>query len=267
MTRIHRLFAVLALALLVTGCTSKPVYNAKEAFSSDLGFSDDQMKRAIVTALNDRQWIIQSVRPGMVKAEITVRGRHHAEVDIPYSPTEFQVIYRSSWGLDYDDGKIHGNYNRWVNRLRDNILKELSFDPHIEHLNAQGFVNQGVDAPTYLSFREGVKRATQAGLLDGSVKFYLAGESLPASTRTLSPVSSSRKTNGSNKADEDACYWALQSALATLQNAARKANANAVVNIASVDQRNLYKDTEKFQCRAGLLVTSVALRGDLAQVD
>ncbi|WP_037028303.1 hypothetical protein [uncultured Pseudomonas sp.] len=267
MTRIHRLFAVMALALLFTGCTSKPVYNAKETFSSNLEFTNDQVKRAIITGLNDRQWVVQSVRPGMVKAEITVRGRHHAEVDIPYSPTEFQVLYRSSWGLDYNDGKIHGNYNRWVNRLRDNILKELSFDPTIERLNEKGLVNQGVDEPTYLSFREGVKRATQAGLLDGSVKFYLAGEALPAATRTLRPVSSSRKTNGSNKSDVEACYWALQSALATLQNAAHQANVNAVVNIASVDRRQLYKDTEKFQCRAGTLISSVALRGDLAQVD
>jgi hypothetical protein len=90
--------------------------------------------------------------------------RHHAEVDIPYSPTEFQIVYRSSWGLDYKDGKIHGNYNRWINRLRDNVLKELSFNPDIEAVNALGIVNQGVDGPTYLSFREGVKRATEAGL-------------------------------------------------------------------------------------------------------
>jgi uncharacterized protein YbjQ (UPF0145 family) len=99
------------------------------------------------------------------------------------------------------------------------------------------------------------------------VKFYLAGETLPKQVRKLDTVSSSRKTNGSNKSDEDACFWALQSALATLQNAAKKADANAVINIASVDQRDLYKDTEKFQCRAGLVVSSVALRGDLAHVD
>ncbi|MFF7108395.1 hypothetical protein [Pseudomonas sichuanensis] len=267
MTRIHRTLALLAMALVFSGCTSKPVYNAKEDFASSLNFSDDQMKRAIVTALNDRQWIVQSVRPGMVKAAITVRGRHHAEVDIPYSPTEFQIVYRSSWGLDYKDGKIHGNYNRWINRLRDNVLKELSFNPDIEAVNALGIINQGVDGPTYLSFREGVKRATEAGLLDGSVKFYLAGEALPTSVRTLRTVSSSRKTNGSNKSDSEACFWALQSALATLQRAAQEADANAVVNIASVDQRDLYKDPEKFQCRAGTLVSAVALRGELAHVD
>lgn len=267
MTQLHRIVALLAVALVLSGCTSKPVYTAKESFSSDLRFTNDQMSRAIVTALNDRQWVVQSVKPGLIKAAITVRGKHHAEVDIPYSPTSFEVDYRSSWGLDYKDGQIHGNYNRWVNRLRDNILKELSFDPTIERLNEQGIVKQGAEEPTYLSFREGVKRATEAGLLDGSVKFYLAGEALPAQVRTLQTVSSSRKTNGTNKSDQEACFWALQSALATLQNAAKKADANAVINLASVDQRALYKDTEKFQCRAGLVMSSVALRGDLAHVD
>lgn len=266
MNLIHRIFALMALALLITGCTSKPVYNAKENFSSEMGFSNEQMSRAIVTALNDRQWVVQSVKPGMIKAAITVRGRHHAEVDIPYTPTSFEIDYRSSTGLDYKDGQIHGNYNRWVNRLRANILKELSIDPNIEAVNGLGIIKEGVDAPTYLSFREGVRRATEAGLLDGSVKFYLAGEALPAQVRKLDTVGSSRKTNGSNKSDEEACFWALQSALATLQNAARKANANAVINIASVVGRDLYKDTEKFQCRAGTLVASVDLRGDLAQV-
>lgn len=267
MTQLYRIITCLALAMLLGGCTSKEVYNAKEDFSSDLGFTEAQMSRAIITALNDRQWIVQSVRPGMIKAGITIRGRHHAEVDIPFTATSFQIVYRSSWGLDYKDGQIHGNYNRWVNRLRDNVLKELSFDPTMEHFNKMGFVNQGVDGPTYLNFREGVKRATEAGLLDGSVTFFLAGEALPNDVKTLRTVSSSRKTNGFNKEDKDSCFWALQSALGALQRAAHDANANAVVNIASVDKRALYKDPEKFQCNAGLSVSSVALRGELARVD
>lgn len=266
MNLIHRIVMLTALALLLGGCTSKPVYNAKESFSSDMGFSNEQMNRAIITALNDRQWVVQSAKPGMIKAAITVRNRHHAEVDIPYTATSFEIDYRSSTGLDYANGKIHGNYNRWVNRLRSNILKELAIDTNIETVNALGIVNEGVEDATYLSFREGVRRATNAGLLDGSVKFYLAGEALPAQVHKLDTVSSARKTNGSNKSDEEACYWALQSSLVTLQNAAKKANANAVINIASVDKRTLYKDTEKFQCRAGTLIASVALRGDLAQI-
>ncbi|MBX8485906.1 hypothetical protein [Pseudomonas cichorii] len=136
MNLIHRIVALMALALLITGCTSKPVYNAKENFSSETGFSNEQMSRAIVTALNDRQWVVQSIKPGMIKAAITVRGRHHAEVDIPFTPTSFEIDYRSSTGLDYKDGQIHRNYNRWINLLRERILKELSINPGIQDFNA-----------------------------------------------------------------------------------------------------------------------------------
>ncbi|GFM72335.1 hypothetical protein PSCICL_33270 [Pseudomonas cichorii] len=136
MNLIHRIVALMALALLITGCTSKPVYNAKENFSSEMGFSNEQMSRAIVTALNDRQWTVQSIKPGMIKAAITVRGRHHAEIDIPYTPTSFEIDYRSSTGLDYKDGQIHRNYNRWINLLRERILKELSINPGIQDFDA-----------------------------------------------------------------------------------------------------------------------------------
>lgn len=266
MTRTYRILSLLAMVLLLGACTSKPIYNAEEHFSSELALSDSQMQRAIITALRDRQWSVQSAKPGMVQAAITIRGKHHAEVDIPYTTTSFQILYRSSWGLDYKDGKIHGNYNRWVNKLRDNILKELNVDPIIESVNELGAVNQGVEGATYLDFQEGITRATQAGLLDGSVKFYLAGQMVPGEIRKIRTVTSSRKTNGSNKSDEEACVWALQSALVSLQNAAKKAGANAVIDIASVYKRDVYKDAQKYQCRAGMLIASVALRGELATV-
>lgn len=266
MTQIHRVLSLLAAVLLLSACTSKTIYNPEERFSSQLAISDNQMQRAIVTALHDRQWTVQSVAPGKIQAAITVRGRHHAEVDIPYSTTSFQILYRSSRGLDYKNGKIHGNYNRWINRLRDNILKELSIDPTVESVNALGAVNQGVEGATYLDFQAGVARATQVGLLDGSVKFYLAGQAVPGQVRKIRTVTSNRKTNGANKSDEEACIWALQSALVSLQNAARKAGANAVIEIASINQRDLYKDAQKYQCRAGMLIASVALRGELATV-
>ncbi|HAW24027.1 MAG TPA: excinuclease, partial [Pseudomonas sp.] len=43
----------------------------------------------------------------------------------------------------------------------------------------------------------------------------------------------SKKTNAFNKTDEGACSWALQSALISMQQAAKAAGANAVVDIAS----------------------------------
>jgi len=261
-----RILSLPLVILLLVGCTSKPVYNAEEHFSSQMAINDRQMQRAIVTALNDRQWTVQSIEPGKIQAAITVRGRHHAEVDIPFSPTSFKILYRSSWGLDYSDGEINGNYNRWVNMLRDNVLKELDVNPVLEQVDNLGIVKQGSEGAIYFSFQEGVQRATDSGLLDGSVELYLAGQAVPGDVHKLDNVVSNKKTNASNKTDEEACLWALQSALATLQAAAKKAGANAVVDIVSYYNRDQYQDPLKFQCRAGTLIAGVALKGTLANV-
>jgi hypothetical protein len=274
MTQFQRIAALFAVAVVLSGCTSNPVYTAKETFPSDRGLSNDRMSRAIVTALIERQWIVQSARPGMIKAAITVRDKHHAEIDIPYTTTSFEIDYRDSRGLDYKDGRIHGTYNRWINYLRDDVIKQLAADPDIDQVIA----SQGAYEPTFQDLKEGVKRATDVGLLDGSVKFYLAGETLPAQARKLTAVSSSRRTDNEDKSDEDACFWALQSTLATLQSKAKKAGANAVINIAGINKRDLSQDTGKYQCAAdgatlpGLealkpVVTGVGLRGDLVKID
>ncbi|MHC8392389.1 hypothetical protein ACYZT8_01775 [Pseudomonas sp. LB3P93] len=273
MTRFQRIGAMLTLAVALSGCTSKPVYTAKENFSSDKGLTNDRMSRAIVTALIERQWVVQSARPGMIKAAITVRNRHHAEIDIPYTPTSFEMDYRDSRELDFKDGRIHDTYNRWISYLRDDVVKQLSSDPDVD----QVFASQGAYEPSYQDFQEGVRRATEVGLLDGSVKFYLAGEALPTQVRKLNAVSSSRKTDDEDKSAEDACYWALQSTLATLQSKAKKAGANAVFNITGIHKRDLSQDTGNYQCsddgeRPGLealkaVVSGVALRGDLVHVD
>lgn len=269
MTRLYRCVLLPLLFVVITGCTSKPIYNAQEQFSSGMQIGARQMQRAIVTALNDRQWKVQSLQPGMVKATITVRGRHHAEVDIPYSPTSFQINYRSSWGLDEKNGKIHRNYNRWVNRLRDNILKELDVDPIIEAVDHLGITEQtgGEGNAIYLGFEEGVRRGLETGLLDGSVKFYLAGTSIQGDVHKLRSVTSNRKTNASNKSDAEACGWALQSVLASLQNSAKKAGVNAVVDIVSYYKRNVHSDAMRYECHAGSLIAGVALRGQLATVE
>lgn len=268
MTQLYRALLASLLFIFISGCTSKPIYNAEERFSSQMQLSDRQMQRAIVTALNDRQWKIQSLQPGMVKAAITVRGRHHAEVDIPYDSTSFQINLRSSWGLNEKNGKIHRNYNRWVNRLRDNILKELDVNPMIESVDHLGIVEQtsGNGDVTYLDFAEGVQRGLDSGLLDGSVTFHLAGTPLTGEVHKIRSVTSNRKTNASNKSDEEACIWALQSVLASLQNTAKQAGANAVVDLVSYHKRSVNSDPARYECRAGTLMAGVALRGQLATI-
>jgi uncharacterized protein YbjQ (UPF0145 family) len=128
-------------------------------------------------------------------------------------------------------------------------------------------VSQARDTTHFLPFDAVVQEALSAGRLDGSVKFYLAGNQPAGSSSVLKAgVTTSKKTNAFNKSDEAACNWALQSALIHLQKAAKAAGANAVVDIASNYKHVEYKDSQKYECHAGALMAGVALKGNLANV-
>ncbi|MFS1290862.1 excinuclease [Pseudomonas piscis] len=116
----------------------------------------------------------------------------------------------------------------------------------------------------YMPFESVVSDALRAGRLDGSVKFYLAGNPHPAVLQVkVTELATNKKTNAFNKSDIAACEWALQSALITLQAAAKRVGANAVTNIVSYYKHRVRKDLNTYECRAGMLMAGVALRGDL----
>jgi uncharacterized protein YbjQ (UPF0145 family) len=126
-------------------------------------------------------------------------------------------------------------------------------------------LSQARDTTHDLSFDEVVKEATAAGRLDGSVKFYL--NSVPTGAKVVnSNITTSQKTNAFNKSDEDACRWVLQSALIRLQDAAKKAGANAVVDIVSNYKNVEHRDPVNYECHAGALMAGVALKAKLANV-
>lgn len=126
-------------------------------------------------------------------------------------------------------------------------------------------VVQARDTTHYLDFQQAVEEATNAGRLDGSVKFYL-GHS-PAGANIVSRnLTTSKKTNAFGKSDETACSWVLQSALIHLQESAKRQGANAVVNLVSNYQHKEYKSRDKYECHAGAIMAGVALKGDFAKV-
>ena len=126
-------------------------------------------------------------------------------------------------------------------------------------------ISQARDTAHFLDFQSVVNEATQAGRLDGSVKFYL--NKTPAGAKIINAnVTTSQKTNAFNKTDEEACRWVLQSALIKLQNAAKAAGANAVVDLASNYKNKEYRDSGKYECHAGAIMAGVALKGKYASV-
>ena len=129
-------------------------------------------------------------------------------------------------------------------------------------------LSQARDTALYLPFDQVVTEAISTGKIDGSVKFYLAGNTPAGQVNVISPGTvTNKKTNAFNKTDYQACSWALQSALITLHDAAKKAGANAVTNISSFYKRNERKDPKTYECHAGAVIAGVALKGDLSKVN
>ena len=117
---------LIALALLTTvSCSSKRMLTPDRTLHPSIHADRAQMQQAIVKSLVGRGWTVQKITPELVQAQITVREQVHAEIDIPYSATHYQIIYRNSSGLDYKDGKIHKNYIRWVRLLDRDIVRDL----------------------------------------------------------------------------------------------------------------------------------------------
>lgn len=106
--------------------------------------------------------------------------------------------------------------------------------------------------------------AKDAGI-DGSVRFYLAGQPVSVQQRLGEDVTN-KKTNAANKSDAEACRWVALSALRALQDGARSRGANAVVDIVSYYKKNEFKSTTNYECWAGTFVAGVALKGTYAKV-
>ena len=123
---------------------------------------------------------------------------------------------------------------------------------------------QAADRVPHLPFKQAVDAGLASGKLDGSVKFHLAGSG-PKGTVLRAGIVSNKKTNGVGKSDENACLWAAQSALISLQEAAKKQGANAVTNIVSFFRKNEYRNATNFECHAGNIMVGVALKGDLVK--
>lgn len=134
-------------------------------------------------------------------------------------------------------------------------------------LAAAPVASHAADKVVHLPFDNAVKAATASGKLDGSVKFYLAGTT-PAGQLTVvnDNVDITRKTNAFGKKDQVTCDWAMQSALIALQDDAKRAGANAVIDISGDWNGSRYSDSQNYECHVGFLMSGVSLRAKFAKM-
>ncbi len=108
-------------------------------------------------------------------------------------------------------------------------------------------------------------QAKEAGI-DGSVRFYLAGQAHPAVVSRMGEDVSNKKTNGVGKSDVESCRWVALSVLKAFQEGAKARGANAVIDITSYFKKNEFKSATNYECYAGNIMSGVALKGTYAKV-
>ncbi|EII5449996.1 hypothetical protein LHO48_000503 [Salmonella enterica] len=124
MNLIVKWFVVFAVAGALAGCArTAPIVQVHSTVSA--GHTAEQVKTAILKAGQKRDWIMTEAGPGMIKGRLQARD-HSVQVSIPYSATSYSINYEKSMNLKAADGKIHKNYNRWVNNLDHDIQLNLS---------------------------------------------------------------------------------------------------------------------------------------------
>ena len=115
-------------AIFLSGCsTSQSIHNVADSpVPSYIKASQNEVEKAIIKATSIKGWTISKKESGYIEAGITVRGRHHAVVGIPYSDQAYSINYVSSDNLDHKGDTIHRNYNKWVTLLDRQIQAELT---------------------------------------------------------------------------------------------------------------------------------------------
>ncbi|HEX7815965.1 excinuclease [Dyella sp.] len=128
-------------------------------------------------------------------------------------------------------------------------------------------VSMAADKVVHLPFQAAVDQGTKDGKLDGSVKFYLAGNKPSGKMAIVNDnVTISRKTNAFAKSDEATCHRVMESVLIALQDDAKRAGANAVVDIVSNYNDQVFSDPTNYECHKGFLMSGVAVKAKFAKV-
>lgn len=111
----------------LAACGSVPIANVQDAgitSASGKELSNAQVRSAIMIAGAGLGWQIKEESPNLLVGTLSIR-KHVAVIEIPYSPTQYSIKYRSSVNLDNKGDYIHKNYNGWIQNLNRSINAQL----------------------------------------------------------------------------------------------------------------------------------------------
>ena len=129
MLRIAIAIFAATLAMAPAGCARvAPILNIESAPLATVdgkGYSENQVRAAIVSAGTSLGWRITEVGPGHLEGMLNLRA-HTAVVDIPYGTSGYGIKFKRAENLNLGETTIHSNYNYWVLNLDRAIRTELS---------------------------------------------------------------------------------------------------------------------------------------------
>jgi hypothetical protein len=126
------IFFAILLGASAQAWAAKPILNIEdESVPVKLDgstLSIEEVRDAIAAGCKLKGWTPVIVDEGQIKCSILVRGRHYAEVLIPYTESKYSILYSDSRVLDYDAERqrIHRNYNKWVILLSQTIQRQFA---------------------------------------------------------------------------------------------------------------------------------------------
>lgn len=101
----------------------QPIENVENA-SVPAGLDMTAVRNAIIDGCSARNWVAKEIEDGELQCTVQVRS-HTAVVNIGYTTENYSITYADSVNLKYKDGKIHRNYNSWVQNLNGDIRNAL----------------------------------------------------------------------------------------------------------------------------------------------
>ena len=85
----------------------------------------EEVSRVVWAVGKKLGWVMQEVRPGELTATLSIRN-HVAVVAIVHDTSTFNINYKDSRNLRYQDAYIHRQYNNWVSNLARTIQSEMA---------------------------------------------------------------------------------------------------------------------------------------------
>ena len=88
----------------------------------------EEVRDAIADGCRAKGWHPVLDSETQINCSILVRGKHYAEVNIPFTESKYSILYSDSRVLDYDPERklIHRNYNKWVILLSGAIQNQFA---------------------------------------------------------------------------------------------------------------------------------------------